>query len=539
MQSGISCPLRAGAPRTLRARRTGAWRWHLAAPVIVALTLAGLLLATAGDALRPAREVLVRPVLFGAEGGGLTRGSEQKSGAGRHGGGSVGSGGVQAPGWLEASPFNHACSALTDGVIEDVLVLAGDRVERGQVVARLVPDDARLALRAAEAELREAHADLAAAKADLDAARTRWENPIERERAVGVSRARLAEIQAELAQLPSLIEAERATADRLREESKRAREAQQRGAATEIEVIIQAKRAAAQEASLAALLAREAILLAQRDRLRAEVEAAERNADLRIEERHMLDRARAGVSRAEARVARLEARRDDAALRLERMSVRSPIDGYVQRRAKAPGDKVIVVSENAHSAHVAYVYDPRSLQVRVDVPLADAAKVRVGQACDVVVEVLPERTFAGEVVRITHEADLQKNTLEVHVKLEDPAPLLRPEMLTRVKFLASGRDGALGAAPVGPGAFTRGGVRIAEECLDRRGDEARARVWVIRDRRNDLGRATPVEVAIESVSDGWAVVRGDLRPGDLAAASPRDLTPGVRVRMRTPSEGGA
>ena len=66
------------------------------------------------------------------------------------------------------------------------------------------------------------------------------------------------------------------------------------------------------------------------------------------------------------------------------------------------------------------LYDPKRLQVRVDVPLADAAKVRVGQQAKVVVGVLPDRTFDGEVTRVVHEADIQRNTLQVKVAHHRP-----------------------------------------------------------------------------------------------------------------------
>lgn len=545
--------------------RAGRWRWHIAAPLIVSGAIAGLVLATAGETLRPAREIVVRPVVFaaassageslrrpvnapseGAAGGAAAHrnsadGDERRRTAesGRHlrGGG----GSVQAPGWLEAEPFSRACSALTDGVIEDVLVLAGDRVEAGDVVARLVSEDAELALRGATAELAQANAELGAARADLTAAETVWENPVERERAVAATRAQLAETEAELARLPSLIAAEQSTLERLREEMARAEEAARRGAATSIEVIIQQKRSATQEAALAALKGRERVLSAQRDRLRAEAAAAERNADLRIEERAALARAKAALAGAKARVERREASRDEARLRLERMDVRSPISGNVRRRVRAPGDKVILGSENVHSAHVAYVYDPSALQVRVDVPLADVAKVHVGQACEVIVEALPDEKFRGEVTRITHEADLQKNTLEIKVRVKNPSPVLKPEMLTRVKFLSAPpertNDDAMSESGAGASQDEFGAsgslVRVPVACLERAGEDgSAARVWKIRERRGRRGRAHPVAVDIASVDDEWATVRGGLRPGDLVAESPQGLSAGAAVRMR-------
>ena len=40
--------------------------------------------------------------------------------------------------------------------------------------------------------------------------------------------------------------------------------------------------------------------------------------------------------------------------------------------------------------------------------------------------------------RIVGEADLQRNTLQAKVRVEDPDHRLRPDMLCRAEFLASG-----------------------------------------------------------------------------------------------------
>src|SRR5690606_29574462 len=76
------------------------------------------------------------------------------------------------------------------------------------------------------------------------------------------------------------------------------------------------------------------------------------------------------------------------------------------------------------------------LQVRADVPLAEAARVSAGLPAEIRVEALPDRVFRGEVVRIVHEADPVKNTLPVKVRILDPDPALKPEMIARLQFLA-------------------------------------------------------------------------------------------------------
>jgi multidrug resistance efflux pump len=370
---------------------------------------------------------------------------------------------VQAAGWLEADPFYVAATALADGVVEEVLALEGERVEAGDVVAELVKEDAELALERARGELGVAEGQLGILRADLEAARTDWENPVERERAVATAEAALAETRAELAQLPALIDVQRADLERLIEERDRARTASAGGAVSDIEVVILEKQAEAQAAMLESHIKREGILEAKAQRQEAELKAARRNFELRVSEKRALDAAEAAVQRGEAMVEQMRAQVDEAKLRLERMTIRAPISGYVQQRIKVPGDKVMLGMDGEHSAHVVHLYDPERIQVRVDVPLADVGHVFAGQA-------------SGE-----------------------------------------------GRSPV----LVRG------ECLDRPSAGSEARVWVVRNRRGDVGRIAPARVTIEAEAEpGVWRVRGDVHPGDLlAVADGSELREGQRVRV--------
>jgi multidrug efflux pump subunit AcrA (membrane-fusion protein) len=197
-----------------------------------------------------------------------------------------------------------------------------------------------------------------------------------------------------------------------------------------------------------------------------------------------------------------------------------------------PGDKIMLGMDDPLSAHLLHLYDPERLQVRVDVPLADAAGVFVGQRCEIVVDVLPDVVFAGDVTRITHQADLQKNTLQVKVRVIDPDPVLKPEMLTRVRFLAEGGPPQRDAA--GPT------LLVPAECISRNNETGATNVWVVRDRRGRRGRSMPVPVVIRQDNGEWLSVQGHLAPGDLLVVAGDTLSPGQAVRVRKPvADGGA
>ncbi len=433
---------------------------------------------------------------------------------------------VQAAGWLEPSPWPVVVSALADGVVEAVEVIEGGSVEEGQVIARLVRDDADLTARRAAAASAGARAELAAAEARLRAAMTRWEAATEVTRAAAVGAAERAMAASAVAAHPARIREAEANLARWREELELRTAALERGAASQREVSIAREESAARTAEVEALNAETAGVAARLDRAAAELAAANQDRELRTADRLALDAATAGVAAAEAAVRVAEAAEAEAQLTVERMTIRSPMSGLVLRRIKAPGDKVRLGMDDPHSAHLVHLYDPARLQARVDVPLADAAQVAVGQRCGVVVDVLPDEVFEGSVLRVTHEADLQKNTLEVQVRVIDPSPLLKPEMLARVRFR---RDAAAMEAPAqSAGPVATSSVRVPDACLDG------ARVWAIRDRDGGRGSAVPVSVKVGSRADGLATVFGALRVGDLLVVDPADrgLESGKTVTVR-------
>ncbi len=146
---------------------------------------------------------------------------------------------------------------------------------------------------------------------------------------------------------------------------------------------------------------------------------------------------------------------EKARLALDRTKISAPISGRVLRLSVAPGDKRMLAMDEADSSTIAILYNPENLQVRVDVPLADAAGLMVGQPVKIHCSLLPEREFRGEVTLITGQADLQRNTLQAKVRILDPVDVLRPEMLCRAEFLTqSAAATASSSAPAAGGTLS-------------------------------------------------------------------------------------
>jgi HlyD family secretion protein len=429
---------------------------------------------------------------------------------------------VQAAGWVEADPYKSFVTALTYGVVREVLALEGEAVTQGQVVARLVDEDARLEAHRAEDRVKELEATLTVERAELHAAQVEWENPVERKRAIEMGEAQLAESKAAQQQIAEEIAAEESTLEHAKSQFDRSVGLHESGAISDQEFIRLRSQYNTQVAKISALKMREAAVRQLAAKYEADLRASREHMLLRTEERRKLDRAQASVLQAEAALNQARTVLQEAKLRLERMEIRSTMDGIVMSRLTEPGSKVVVISDNPGSAKVLALYDPKRLQVRVDVPLADAAKISVGQDAQITVEVLPDKPFVGAVTRVLHEANIQKNTLEVKVALADPDPRLRPEMLARVKFLAKA-DASVDKA--------RHRLLVPEGAV--RGTGANMTAWALRD--FDGGRAVAVSKPVRVGSakmDGWIEIAEGLQPGDLVVTgSASELKDGKKVTV--------
>ncbi len=480
------------------------WKSRVLLPCAILASFGALMGYSLRDRFWPASDVLVIPVVVKASsqtGGGVS---------------------FQAPGWVEADPYLIAVSALTPGVVSEVRALEGDVVKPGQVVARLVDDDAKLALERSEAEIKVRNAEYEVAKATLRAAQRDWDHPIERTRAVSIAENKWAEAKADLKKLTADINVEAARADELKDKLQREQSAGKEAVA-ELQIERTRLQLKTQVAITESVRAKQPIVEARIRQLDADRKAARENLALRIEEHKHLEEAKAMIARAEAALKRAEIERAEAQLKLKRMDVVSPVGGIVMQRLINPGDKLMLNMDAMHSAHAMHLYDPKKLQVRVDVPLADAAKTSVGQEAEIVVEVLPDKTFKGRVTRVVHEADIQKNTLQVKVAIQDPVLDLKPEMLARVKFLAPVKkvEGKLLQRVFVPERLVAGA---------KAGKEGSAKVWLV-----DRGNSTAIQRTITLGNirmDGWAEVLEGLQQGDqLIASDTRGFKEGQKIKV--------
>jgi RND family efflux transporter MFP subunit len=471
---------------------------RIVVPLAILLAFSGILATSLGDLWRGSVEVsVVRP-----------RAVDSSSTA------SAGTPLFQAAGWIEPDPFAIEVSALAPGVVSEVLVQPSDVVAKDDVVARLIDQDARLSCDSASAMLAQASAELANAEAEAANAQASFEAALAVTENAATARADSAGKQAEskgLAEAAVRGEAQVKIAD---DELVVQRELETAGAAGTRQVALAEAKVAAARGELEILRANAALAAAEAQKAQARLERAQRDVELRLDEKLRVERSKNDVALAQGRVAAARTASDEAQLRLARMQVRAPAAGIVLERLAAPGT---TLSGGERGSLVCTLFEPAHLRARVDVPQGEIAKANVGQRAEVLAESRTGKPYHGRVLRVVQKADIQKVTLQVHVLLEDADELLRPEMLCQVRFLSTG-------APAGLDTTGTQRVLIPSRLLD--GDK----VWVV----DGATRAARKRSVVLGATQGeWVEVTSGVNISDKLIDDGRTgLTDGAIVRIR-------
>lgn len=282
-------------------------------------------------------------------------------------------------------------SSKVIGKVAWVGVEKGDRVKEGQVLVRL--------------EDSEYQAQLAQARANL-----------------GVAQARLKEL--ETGSRPQEIDAARAVMEQA--------EANFRNAGVNLKRIEDlARQGIAPQQQLDNART-------QHDVSKAQLESARKNHELvkigpRIEQ---IDYARAQAAQAKAAV-------DYAQTLLDSTLIRAPVSGTVLERLVEKGEMVSTMNfggTGGIKASVVSLADLNDLQVQLDVNQNDFPKISPSQDCRATADAYPDRVYKGIVAEIAPEANRQKATIDVRIKILKPDEFLRPEMNAHVSFLVPSQD---------------------------------------------------------------------------------------------------
>ncbi len=300
---------------------------------------------------------------------------------------------LEGSGTIEADEVR--VGSTVGGVVAEVLVREGERVEKGQVLMRFDPSDI-------EIQARQAEAGVAAAKAQLDLAR---------------KGARKEDIQA----ARELMKQARAGEEAAKADLARAEELAKEGAVTEKQL--------ADARTLAKVRASQ--------RRAAELQYRKALRGARPEELAM---AEAGLANAEAMLALAKKKIADC-------EVKAPITGTVIHRLVEPGEVA------GPGATLFVLQNMDTVNLTVFVPEPDVGRVRIGDPVNVYIDSHPDQAFPGRVSRIRENAEFTPRNVQtkdervklvfgVEIELPNPDGYLKPGLPA---------DAVLAEAPAGSG----------------------------------------------------------------------------------------
>lgn len=493
----------ANTSATTKSRRRWFTRYFL--PLGILSTFAGLFAWATRDTFLPARPVTIVPVI-------VTRAEVQQEGTPL----------FQAAGWIEPRPTPVVVSSLAGGVVKELLVVEGQIVEKGQPIATLIDTDVKIEVQKAEANVKLCSAEIQNAEAALAAAQITLQKPNELKARLADAESALSETKLTLGNLPYAIETART---RYQLAADNVARKQLAGEAIAGRLLREAKaEQAAAESTLAELEARGPVLSAQ-------VEALDRKRAALHEQLMLMNDQKRAVAEAEAALIAANARRDqsqlalDAArLNLQRMTICAPIAGRVLTVDTRPGRRLVGLDPlgQLDSSTVISMYDPKMLQVRVDVRLEDVPNVQIGQPTTIETAAL-KKPLQGEVLWVTTRADIQKNTLQVKVAIHDPADVITPEMLGQVTFLAPRQAVAESHEKQQPLRMMIPGQLVS-------GADSSSSVWVV-DPTGKIARQVTIQLG-RAKTDQLVEVTSGLTPTDKLIVGGREsLAEGSRIRI--------
>ena len=380
----------------------------------------------------------------------------------------------QASGWVEPAPYTTHVPTLIDGVVQELHALEGQAVKKGDLLATLIDEDARLNLATVEKKLTSLKKQIEAHCSGFDV------------------------LDAEKKAIEQMVRAKKAELDNASDRLARLKSVK-RGVVSQQSVVQAENDVVKQEAILAETESKLPKIKAQRAALNAEKLAME------------------------AKLEELSVTLEKAQLALARTKIYAPMNGVVLQLHAAPGKKRMLNMDSPTSATIVELYNPKKLQARIDVALNEAAALSVGQPVELISDLLPDQVFKGVVTRVTGQADIQRNTIQAKIEIENPDSRLRPEMLIRAKFFqwSSNSPSVENKSSTG-----RLSLYVPEKAIVND-----SQVWVISN--DSTAELRNIKLSAETRDDHRLVLEG-LQSGELVILPPfNELEEGARVKQNT------
>ena len=202
---------------------------------------------------------------------------------------------------------------------------------------------------------------------------------------------------------------------------------------------------------------------------------------------------------------------------LDNTIIRAPIDGTILERNVEKGEFVTTgfVGDKGAKGYVVSMANLRELDVELDINQNDFGKLGPTQPGIVTTDAYPDRKYEGVIREISPEANRQKATVQVKVKVVNPDDYLRPEMNASVAFYSTEKTGShVAVKPL---------VVVPASTVRDNG------VFVVVD-----GKAVRRTVKVSgTTSQGVQIADGLIGGEDIIMNPPADLKDGQRVHPKT------
>jgi RND family efflux transporter MFP subunit len=213
-----------------------------------------------------------------------------------------------------------------------------------------------------------------------------------------------------------------------------------------------------------------------------------------VESKDSLDDAENQLAVAAADLKKSDGEIEFAKFNVSQTVITSPINGVVLQKYRELGDTINFGGEiqaGGGATDIAQLADLSDLRCEVDINESDIAKVTMGTPATVIPDAYPDQPFPAQVVKIYPEADRQKGTVKVEVKILQPdLKIIKPEMSAKVTFQSIMTQAAAAMVLVPKKAIVTDGSANS--------------VWVV---RGDTIHQTPITVGRE-FQDGIEVKQG-------------------------------
>ncbi|MGG6294632.1 efflux RND transporter periplasmic adaptor subunit [Leptolyngbya sp. AN02str] len=301
-------------------------------------------------------------------------------------------------------------SPKSSGIVSELFVEQGDRVQQGQIIAQM--ESAEIA-----AQLTQARARVAQAQARLA------------ERRAGNLPEEIAQRQAEVDQAQAQVNEAQTRLNLANTRLERNRTLQTQGAISRDDLDAAIREA---ESARATVELNQANLRAAQQRL------ALGRSGSRAEQ----------IADAEAQLQEALGNLQATEVRQEETVIRAPFSGVITQRYATVGSFVTPTtsaSEASSATSTAIVALAEGLEVLAEVPEVDIGQIRVGQAVEVRADALPEQVFQGRVRLVAPEAVVQQNvtSFQVRIELTTGQDVLLSGMNADVTFLGDRLDSAV------------------------------------------------------------------------------------------------